>query len=211
MIYRRALKEHLVRGRSIVDVVAASLYAACRASGTFRSLNEISKAANTKKKGLARVYRFLLRTLEIQMPPDDPVRCISKIANKVGVTTQVERRSLEILEKVKAAGLAAGRSPKSIAAAVLYIACVLEKTRITQSDISRAADVTEVTIRNRYREIMCSLFGTKGGFTTGRFSFALNGEPGGPTGVLKREPNQLPLASTPPVQGQGVPEGERSS
>lgn len=212
LIYRRALKERLVRGRSIVDVVAASVYAACRTSGAFRSLNEVARAANTKKKGLARVYRFLLRTLEIKMPPDDPARLIPKIANKVGVTTQVERRSLEILARVKAAGLAAGRSPKSIAAAVLYIACVREKVKISQSDIARAADVTEVTIRNRYREIVYTykLFGEES-FATRRFGLALNGEPGGLARVQNHEPNQPPLASTSSVQGQGVPEGKRDS
>jgi transcription initiation factor TFIIB len=162
LTYRKALKNRLVRGRSIRDVVAASLYAACRASGTPRSLGEIAKVANAKKKDVARAYRLLLRTWEIVMPLDDPVRCVSKIVNKIGVTTRIERASIEILEKAREMKLTTGRSPRGLAAAALYIACILEKRRdVTQANIALAADVTEVTVRNRYKDIMRNMFGVK--------------------------------------------------
>jgi transcription initiation factor TFIIB len=162
LMYRRLLKKRLTRGRSIVEAAAACLYAACRISRTSRSLDEIAKAANAEKKDVARIYRLLLRTWEIVMPLDDPVRCVSKIANKINVTTRIERASIEILEKAREMKLTTGRSPRGLAAAALYIACILEKRRdVTQANIALAADVTEVTVRNRYKDIMRNMFETK--------------------------------------------------
>jgi transcription initiation factor TFIIB len=73
VVYRKALDKGLVRGRSIAAIAAAALYAACRGSGTPRTLREIAEASLVDKKDVARCYRLLLRELEVHMPIADPL------------------------------------------------------------------------------------------------------------------------------------------
>jgi transcription initiation factor TFIIB len=157
VVYRKALDSGLVRGRSIAAIAAAALYAACRSSETPRTLKEVSSASRIRKKDVARCYRLLLRELDIKMPVEDPVRCISKIANRVGIATQTERRGIKILEEAKRKGIVAGKDPMGLAAAALYVACVLEGERKTQKEIAEVANVTEVTVRNRYKGLKDAL------------------------------------------------------
>src|SRR3970040_1806785 len=104
VVYRKALDIGLVRGRSIAAIAAASLYAACRSSETPRTLKEVASASRIKKKDVARCYRLLLRELEMSMPVEDPVRCISKIASRAEVTTQTQQKALRVLKDARKKG-----------------------------------------------------------------------------------------------------------
>jgi len=156
-IYRKALEKGLVRGRSISALIAASLYAACRDTDTPRTLKDVAAACNIKKKDIARCYRLLIREMELKMPVVNPIRCISRIASKAGLSEKTKRRALIILKKAEAARNTAGKDPMGLAAAALYVSCVLEGESKTQKDVAEAAGVTEVTIRNRYKGLKASL------------------------------------------------------
>jgi transcription initiation factor TFIIB len=151
MVYRRTLNNGLVRGRSIAAIAAASLYAACRMSETPRTLKDVSAASRIRKKDVARCYRLLVKELDLRMPVEDPVKRISKIATKVEITTPTQQRAIKIINEAKTQGIVAGKDPMGLAAASLYVACVLEGERKTQKEIAEAANVTEVTVRNRYK------------------------------------------------------------
>ena len=157
VIYRKALDSGLVRGRSIAAIAAASLYAACRHSETPRTLKEVSAASRIRKKDVARCYRLLLRELDMKMPVEDPVKCVSKIASKVDISMQTQRRAFDILKEARKRGMVAGKDPMGLAAASLYVACVLEGEKKTQKEIAEVANVTEVTVRNRYKNLKESL------------------------------------------------------
>jgi transcription initiation factor TFIIB len=153
VIYRKALDKGLVRGRSISGISAAALYAACRGSGTPRTLREIAEASLVDRKDVARCYRLLLRVLDVQMPVADPLTYVSKIAEKNGISGKAQGAAIVILRDAKRKRASAGKDPMGLAAAVLYIACLQHGERITQKDISDAAGVTEVTVRNRYKAL----------------------------------------------------------
>ena len=150
-IYRKALERGLIRGRSISAMIAAALYAACRDTETPRTLKDISAISNIRKKELARCYRILFRELDLRMPVVDPAKCVSRIASKAGLQERTKRRALEILRRADETRTSAGKDPMGLAAAALYVACVLENDTKTQKDVAEAASVTEVTIRNRTR------------------------------------------------------------
>ncbi len=156
-IYRKALERGLVRGRSISALIAASLYAACRDTETPRTLKDVAAACNIKKKDIARCYRLLLRDMELKMPVVDPTKCVSRIASKAGLSEKTKRRALIILKRAEATRTSAGKDPMGLAAAALYVACVLEGESKTQKDVAEAAGVTEVTIRNRYKGLKHAL------------------------------------------------------
>jgi transcription initiation factor TFIIB len=151
--YRKALDKGLVRGRSIAAIAAAALYAACRGSGTPRTLREIAEASLVDKKDVARCYRLLLRELEVHMPIADPLTYVSKIAERTGISGKTQGIAIQILREARKRRAAAGKDPMGLAAAALYIACLQNNEKKTQKDIAEAAGVTEVTVRNRYKTL----------------------------------------------------------
>ncbi|MDA4128112.1 MAG: transcription initiation factor IIB [Thaumarchaeota archaeon] len=156
-IYRKAMERGLVRGRSITTIIAASLYASVRDLSIPRSLKEVASVSALKRKDLARDYRLLVRELDLKMPIADPARSVPKIASKAGVSEKARRTAFEILARAKEAGISSGKDPMGLAAAAIYIASVLEGEKKRQKDIAKAAEVTEVTIRNRYKGLKVAL------------------------------------------------------
>ena len=156
-IYRKALDKGLVRGRSIPGLIAASLYAACRNTETPRTLTDVANGINIKRKDIARCYRLLLRELDLKMPVVNPIKCISRISSIAELSEKTKRRAVEILDQATKIELSAGKDPMGLAAAALYLSCVINGENKTQKDIAVAAGVTEVTIRNRYKGLKESL------------------------------------------------------
>ena len=148
-IYRKAMERKLVRGRSIQGLVAACLYASCRNTETPRTLDDIAKGINIRRKDVARCYRLIFRELELKMPVVDPVKGVSRIASIAELSEKSKRKAIEILDQAKRIGMVAGKDPMGIAAAALYLACISTGEVKSQKDISIASGVTEVTIRNR--------------------------------------------------------------
>jgi len=158
VIYRKAVKERLIRGRSIHGVTAAAIYLGCRQCGLARTLEEIAQASYVNKKEVGRSYRFLIKELNYSVPPIKPSQYVTKFSNQLTMQGKVEEITHKILAAAKEINLTSGRGPSGIAAAASYIASVLTGERKTQREIAQIAQVTEVTIRNRYKELMKRLY-----------------------------------------------------
>jgi transcription initiation factor TFIIB len=154
VIYRKAVKGRLIRGRSIEGITAATIYVACRQCGVARTLEDISQASPISKKEVGRNYRFLIKKLNYFIKPVKAGQYITKFSNQLEMQGNVEEVSHKILFAAKELKLTSGRGPTGIAAAVSYIAAVLTGERKTQREIAEIAQVTEVTIRNRYKELV---------------------------------------------------------
>lgn len=153
VIYRRVVRKRLIRGRSIQGMTTAAIYMACRQCNVIRSLDEVAKAANILKKEGGRNYRFLCRNLDAKVPQTQPYNYISKFVNQLTLSGEAENLAVRIMNQAIGMRLTNGRGPAGIAAAVTYIASMLTDERRTQGEIARGAHITEVTIRNRYKEL----------------------------------------------------------
>ena len=151
--YRKASRAGMIKGRTVSSVLTACVYLACRELENPRTLTEIAAAGNVARKKISRDYRTLLRAFDPQIPVVDHARCITKIGNKVGVSEKTKRAAIRIMREIVAMQISAGKGPMGIAATVLYIACMQAGEVKTQKELSIAAGVTEVTIRNRYSEL----------------------------------------------------------
>ncbi len=153
MIYRKAALKNLIRGRSIEGVSAAALYAACRQCHVPRTLDEISSIARMSRKDVGRNYRYVARELGLKLMPTTPQDYISRFSSELKLSGDVKAKTIEILKEAADKELTSGRGPTGVAAASLYIASVLCGERRTQREVADVAGVTEVTIRNRYKEL----------------------------------------------------------
>jgi len=147
-IYRKAVALKMTRGRSIDSVLCASLYAACRKTGIPRTLRDIASAANIRKKDLAVAYRILVRSLDLKIEPYDPVDFVTKISSIIGINEKTRRNALDILKQAESEGLCTGKHPLVLVSAAVYLAAIANGENKTQKDISKAAGITNISIRN---------------------------------------------------------------
>ena len=153
MVYRRAVEKNLIRGRSIEGVTAAAVYAACRQCGVPRTLDEVAAASKVDRKEIGRTYRFIARELILKLMPTSPQDYTARFCSKLALSEDIKSKALEILQQAENKELTSGRGPTGVAAAAIYIASILCGERKTQREVADIAGVTEVTIRNRYKEL----------------------------------------------------------
>ena len=157
-IYRKVQEAGLVRGRKVNTVLGASLYVACREFEVPRTLREISAVNNEKYRETSRVYRQIVLHLGKQVPRINLFRYVEKVGKKAKLEEKNIREALRLMKKVQETGLSAGKEPMGIVGAVIYLSLPksdenIRQRIITQAIIADAAGVSEVTIRNVYKEI----------------------------------------------------------
>ena len=154
VIYRRALNDNLLPGRSIEGVATAALYTAARQAGFPRSLDEVERVSRVDRMELTRTYRYIIRELNLEVKPADPESYIPRFVSDLELPDEAERRARELIEAAREDGILSGKSPVGLAAAAVYAAALLCNEKVTQNDVSEVADISEVTIRNRYKELL---------------------------------------------------------
>jgi transcription initiation factor TFIIB len=152
-IYRKALESKLIKGRTIPAMVCASIYGACRNLQVPKTLEDVSNACGIGKERIARNYRVLVEQLGLEAEPIDPAKALSGIVAKLFVSEKASRKALEMIRKAQEVSIAVGKHPASLAAAAIYVACIATGERRTQKEVARAADVSEVTLRKRSKEL----------------------------------------------------------
>jgi transcription initiation factor TFIIB len=158
--YRKAQERGLIRGDTIGSVLAASIYVAARQSGVLRTLDDISESSNVKPKQAARSYRRIISELDIKVPLIDPAKYIVKVANNLNFDEKIKRKAVELMEQAQKKNILVGKDPISMAASILYLVNLAEGQQNlprTQAEIAKAAGITEVTLRNRSKELRKNL------------------------------------------------------
>jgi len=156
-VYNFVLQRGLVRGRSMESVISACIYAACRTYNIPRTLDEIANASDVERKEIGRTYRFITRKLSLNVNPSNPRDYIARFASVLHLSPKSQNDALKILQKAEVSELTSGRGPAGIAAAALYVAALLNAEKRTQREVADVAGITEVTIRNRYKELLDKL------------------------------------------------------
>ncbi|WP_251329475.1 transcription initiation factor IIB [Haloplanus pelagicus] len=162
MVFRRAQDEHLLRGRSIEAVAAASVHAACRCAGLPRSISEIEPLARVAGQRVRNAYRVLNDELGLPTPPPTPTAFVPKYASALEVSTAIRKRALELAELAVERGVASGRQPSGVAAACLYQASLEAGAGLVQTTLADLADVTPTTIRTGWNAVLAAIDATDG-------------------------------------------------
>jgi len=156
-IYQQVVEAGLARGRNITNLLVGTLYLVIREFGIPKTLEEIEEATGIPRKEIARSYRLIVRSLGIKPKPLNPIEFIYRYATELNLPPEVTATAVEIVEKAREKNVTSGRGPQGIAAAAIYIAAIKHQHPIQIKEISEVANVTEVTIKNRYREIIKAL------------------------------------------------------
>jgi transcription initiation factor TFIIB len=152
-IYRKALVNQMTRGRSIEPLITAAVYIAMRESLSSRSLKEIAYISNIRLKTLAKTVRLLASELDILIPAADLYRCVTKVGNTAGLSEKTKREACKLISNLKSTEYSAGKKPLGLAATLLYVSSTNNEEHISQREIAKAAEITQVTIRSRLRDL----------------------------------------------------------
>jgi transcription initiation factor TFIIB len=147
-IYRKALAAGLTKGRTVASLAAASVYVACRETGTPRTLDDMAATANVEKRVLYRDMRRLLARLDLKPDQYKISAFVVKISNNLGLSESIKRDALEILKRSEEMLVTAGKNPVAMASAAIYISCINNETQMSQRMLSKQAGVSDVTVRN---------------------------------------------------------------
>jgi len=156
-LYKEAFKRKLLRGRSINGMVAASLYFACREKKIPRTLQEILEETSVSAKNVRRCYRTLIRELNLKAPSTDPIFLIPRYVAELNLDSDIEKTTIQILQKFMLNFSTSGKDPKGLCAGALYLVCKIRNKRISQKEVANLVGVTEVTLRSRYKELINKL------------------------------------------------------
>ena len=154
--YKKAVEKRLIRGRSIEGVAAASCMLLV-ASATIHALDEIGDASRTGRKEIGRTYRFMVRELKMKIPPTKPEDYIPRFCSGLDLDAEVQAKAYELIQKAQEKELTMAEVQLVLRASIIYIASILCGKRRTQREVAEVAGVTEVTIRNRYKELIQNL------------------------------------------------------
>ncbi|MHA1791039.1 MAG: transcription initiation factor IIB [Promethearchaeota archaeon] len=149
VIYKKAYQKKLLRGRSIKAMVAACIYYACRSSRIPRTMQEIIDQTTVDAREMRKAYRTLLKELNLKVPTLDPTTLIPKYISALKLSNSVERKVIEILNKIKDKSFIAGKDPKGLCAAAIYLAARMLGEARSQQQIAKEIGITEVTLRSR--------------------------------------------------------------
>ena len=103
------------------------------------------------------LWHFDLMIKNVQLPLASPIDYLVRFGTELRLSGTCQRRAAVILRDAKMGGLTAGKDPTGLAAAAIYIAGISNGERRTQRRIAEVAHVTEVTVRNRYKELVREL------------------------------------------------------
>ncbi len=156
-LYRKALIKRLVRGRTIEGMVSAVVYLACRIHKTPRQLDELAAESNANRREIGKSVRDIIRYLNLKVPIPSASNLIPRVSTELKLEAGTALKARSIIDQAKKKGITAGKAPGGIAGAAIYIASILNDDRRTQREIAGALNVTEVTIRNRYKELIRKL------------------------------------------------------
>ncbi len=156
-IYTMAAQKGLAKGRQIEELVAAACYIACRNFDVPKHIKEISEKSGVDRKILHRNYKHLIRNLNLKVMQSDPTDFVFKFASKLKLSPETQTLAIEIIEEAKKKAITSGKSPVGIVGGAIYIASLINKEKRTQSQIAKEIGATEVTVRNRYKDLIDNL------------------------------------------------------
>lgn len=156
-ILRKLVEGGLAKRIDVYTLIAAVLYYSCEVNGIPKHSQEIKSRYSLSQsefwKALRRIYKVSAQ-LENIRPKIRPVEYIPKIVEKLNLPPLIATKAAEMVDIMYKNGLTSGKGYLALSAATVYLISTLMDSKKTQKEIADALNITEVTIRNRYKEII---------------------------------------------------------
>jgi transcription initiation factor TFIIB len=156
-LYKKAYKRNLVKGRTIVGIVAACIYCICKKESISRAFQEILDESTADQKSLKNCIKILAKAFKLKISLSNPVNLIPQFIAELGLSFEVEKLTIKVLESYLRKGLLNGKNPKGLCGGAIYLVAKIKNLRINQKRIGEVVGVTEVTLRSQYKSLLNTL------------------------------------------------------
>lgn len=156
-LYKEVFKRKLLRGRSINGMVAACSYFICKDEKVPITLQEILDEASINANIVKKCYKILVRELNLKSSHIDPISLIPRYCADLDLGIEIEKETIKVLRNYISKSSICGKDPKGLCAGSIYLVAKLKNRKVSQKEISRIINVTEVTLRSRYKELLKSI------------------------------------------------------
>lgn len=155
LILRKLVKSGVIGRKKISAYVAAAIICAAENLNIPINTRDVVESCGTTLRDVWDALMKIRRDLGIAKSRSyDPRTLVVSYAHKAGLPSHVATLAIRIVEAGKASGTLLSKGPQGVAVASLYVASILSNIRKTQSAISKETEVSEVTVRNRYKDII---------------------------------------------------------
>ena len=96
---------------------------------------------------------MLVKDLDLTLETYNPVSFITRITTEVGASEKTKRDAIKFLIKAEELMITSGKNPVAMAATVVYLAAITNNEKVSQTQVSKAANISSVTIRNLCKKL----------------------------------------------------------
>ncbi|KAI5180393.1 transcription initiation factor TFIIB [Nematocida sp. AWRm80] len=153
-VFKTVEEKKVLKGKNLEGVAAACIYIACRQAGFVRTFKEVSMLTTVPKKEIGRCYKAIFPHID-KLAVVSTEDIVARFCSDLTLNIEIQKVALTISKRAQAIGCIAGKSPDSIAAAIIYLITYLfPSQKKVQKDIQIVTNVTDVTIKNTYKELL---------------------------------------------------------
>lgn len=175
-IFKLVDKYKFMKGKPQEAVIAGCIFIACRQNNVPRTFREIFNLTSVSKKEVGRVFKQLQKFLQkLQDTEGEGATGLNTVTNyentsvgaedlcgryvsQLGFKNQqkISKISRDLAEKANDISALAGRSPLSVAAACIYMACHLVGEPRSSMPIAKQAGVSDGTVKTAYKHLFAA-------------------------------------------------------
>lgn len=152
-MYVEVRSRGLTKYKQDEKVVTALIYVVCRKQMIPLTLHKICDVLRVEYRSINKVYRYLVKKMNMHIPPTTPMEYVNKFGIEMRLSKITLKKAEKIIEMVKKTGAISGKGPAGVAAASICLASDIEDLDSSQKEMAEISGVTQVTIRNRYKEL----------------------------------------------------------
>ncbi|RLG81086.1 MAG: transcription initiation factor IIB family protein [Thermoprotei archaeon] len=157
-ILREAVEGKNYKNKTLKNLAIASIYVALRAHGRPKPAKLFSREAGISLKELWHSIKKIYDSVgRIGVKKEEPSVYVVYIVNKLKLSHNVEKLANILLTKIHELELDIGKPAVGLATAAVYLASILLNEKRTQIQVAETVNVSDVTIRNRYGELVEAL------------------------------------------------------
>ena len=152
-LFVKCINKNITRGRSIDGFIAAMIYYACRNENIPITLPDLSQTLDISTKTIIHHLRVFITKLNLKLTPINPILYIPKFCKQLQLNKQIESQIIILLQKIPMKYFL-GRNTRSCLSALFYYVCKINNLKKTQKEICEIMQITEVSLRSRYQELI---------------------------------------------------------
>lgn len=153
MLYKKISDHSISRGENRNGLIASSVYMSCKSNKVPRSAKEIANMFNLKITTMTKGCKKFQDIMKVSTNSSNPYDFVMRFCSKLDKNDIIPMTTY-VIDKAEEYSIVSENAPPSIAAGCIFLVSVCCNQNITKKDISKACEISEVTINKCYKKLL---------------------------------------------------------